>query len=95
VYAGDVEPLLASLLPFLLEGDEWEPTPLSQREMEVARMVPLGLTNAEIGHRLSIRRRTVDAHLEHVRAKLGVTSRAQIAAWVVHDQPPGTSRSAT
>jgi pimeloyl-ACP methyl ester carboxylesterase/DNA-binding CsgD family transcriptional regulator len=85
-YAGDPEPLLAALLSFLADGEEEDdPAPLSPRELEVAQLVTLGLTNAEIGRRLEIRRRTVDAHLEHIRSKLGVTSRARIAAWAVQD----------
>ena len=89
VYAGDTRPVLEALLPFLAGAGAQEPvrerTPLSMREREVAHMVTLGLTNAEIGRRLAIRRRTVDAHLEHIRAKLGVRSRSRIAAWAVHD----------
>lgn len=57
-----------------------QPT-LSRREREVAALVAEGLTNKEIGARLFISERTVDGHLEHVREKLGVNSRAQIAAW--------------
>jgi DNA-binding CsgD family transcriptional regulator/sugar lactone lactonase YvrE len=56
---------------------------LSRRETEVAQLVAEGLTNREIGARLFISERTVDGHLEHVREKLNVNSRAQIAAWVV------------
>ena len=56
---------------------------LSRREREVAALVAEGLTNREIAQRLFISERTVDGHLEHVREKLGVTTRAQVAAWVV------------
>ena len=55
---------------------------LSRREMEIARLVAEGLTNRDIAARLFISERTVDGHLEHVREKLGVNSRAQIATWV-------------
>ncbi|HEV2217957.1 MAG TPA: LuxR C-terminal-related transcriptional regulator [Candidatus Dormibacteraeota bacterium] len=58
------------------------PARLSRREMEVARLVAEGLTNREIATRLFLSERTVDGHLEHVREKLGVNSRAQVAAWV-------------
>ena len=57
---------------------------LSRREREVAALVVEGLTNKEIAARLFISERTVDGHLEHVREKLGVNSRAQIAAWFVN-----------
>jgi len=89
LYAGDTDALLAALVPFFADDGASEPAPLSQRELEVAQMVTLGLTNAEIGHRLAIRRRTVDAHLEHIRAKLGVHSRTRIAAWAVRNRPTG------
>jgi len=54
---------------------------LSDREREVARLVAEGLTNREIAARLSLSSRTVDSHLEHIRTKLGLRSRAQVAAW--------------
>jgi DNA-binding CsgD family transcriptional regulator len=56
---------------------------LSDREFAVALMVADGLTNAQIARRLQISSRTVATHLERVRAKLGVRSRAQLAARVV------------
>ena len=59
---------------------------LSPRELEVARMVAEGLTNREIGARLFISERTVDGHLEHIREKLGVNTRAQITAWVIRNE---------
>ena len=56
---------------------------LSRRELEVSRLVAEGLTNREIAARLFLSERTVDGHLEHVREKLGVNTRAQVATWVV------------
>ena len=63
---------------------------LSTREFEVARLVAQGLTNREIAARLFISERTVDGHLEHIREKLGVSTRAQVTAWVVRNEvaPP-------
>ena len=55
--------------------------PLTAREFEVARLVAEGLTNAEIAERLTIAPKTASAHIEHILAKLGVTRRAEIAAW--------------
>ncbi|MEV0276623.1 LuxR C-terminal-related transcriptional regulator [Streptomyces sp. NPDC050610] len=54
------------------------PNALTRREREVAGLVAEGLTNREIAERLVISRRTVDAHVEHILAKLGYSSRAQI-----------------
>jgi DNA-binding CsgD family transcriptional regulator/sugar lactone lactonase YvrE len=62
---------------------------LSRREREVAALVAEGLTNKEIADRLFISERTADGHLEHIREKLGVNSRAQVAAWFVAQSQPG------
>jgi DNA-binding CsgD family transcriptional regulator len=56
--------------------------PLTSREFEVARLIAEGLTNAEIAGELSIAPKTASSHVEHILAKLGVTRRAEIAAWV-------------
>jgi predicted ATPase/DNA-binding CsgD family transcriptional regulator len=55
--------------------------PLTGREKEIAAMVARGHRNREIAELLMISTRTVDAHVEHIRNKLGHQSRAQVAAW--------------
>ncbi len=55
--------------------------PLTGREREVAALVADGLSNRAIAARLVISQRTVDGHVERILAKLGFTSRAQVAAW--------------
>lgn len=63
---------------------EGEPTPvLTTREREVVALVARGLSNRQIADRLVISERTAEAHVANVRAKLGLSSRAQIAAWAV------------
>jgi DNA-binding CsgD family transcriptional regulator len=63
-------------------GSEAEPwRPLTAREFEVARLVADGLTNNEIADELAIAPKTASSHVEHILAKLGVTRRAEIAAW--------------
>lgn len=59
---------------------------LSARELEVARLVAEGLTNREIAAKLYLSERTVDGHLEHIREKLGVGTRAQVTAWVIRNE---------
>jgi DNA-binding CsgD family transcriptional regulator len=54
--------------------------PLSQRELEVAKLVAEGMTNAEIGARLHISPATVGRHLSNVYERLGIHSRAALAA---------------
>jgi non-specific serine/threonine protein kinase len=55
--------------------------PLTGREKEIAALVARGHRNREIAEQLTISKRTVDAHVEHIRNKLGHQSRAQVAAW--------------
>ncbi|WP_125776029.1 LuxR C-terminal-related transcriptional regulator [Antribacter gilvus] len=55
---------------------------LSRREVDVARLVPQGLSNKEIGARLYISERTVESHVRNILAKLGFTSRTQVAGWM-------------
>lgn len=57
--------------------------PLSPREREVAELVTKGLSNKAIAERLVLSPRTIDGHLERIFAKLGISSRAQLAAWAV------------
>jgi DNA-binding CsgD family transcriptional regulator/tetratricopeptide (TPR) repeat protein len=65
-------------------GAELEPWhPLTIREFEVARKIAEGLTNAQIGEALFVSPKTVNAHVEHILAKLGVSRRAEVAAWAV------------
>jgi predicted ATPase/DNA-binding CsgD family transcriptional regulator len=55
---------------------------LTAREREVAALIAEGLSNQKIADRLTISKRTVDAHVEHIFAKLGVGSRVLIAGRV-------------
>jgi non-specific serine/threonine protein kinase len=55
---------------------------LTSREREIAALVAAGLSNRQIAERLVISKRTVDAHLAHILAKLGATSRVHVANWV-------------
>ncbi len=56
---------------------------LSGREREVAELVAHGLTNREIAARLFLSEKTIESHLSKAFAKLGVASRAALAARVV------------
>jgi predicted ATPase/class 3 adenylate cyclase/DNA-binding CsgD family transcriptional regulator len=51
---------------------------LTPTELDVVRLVSEGLGNKDIGTRLFISPRTVQTHLTHVYAKLGLTSRMQL-----------------
>jgi DNA-binding CsgD family transcriptional regulator len=56
----------------------WEA--LTGAERRVAHLVAEGLTNREVAERLFLSRYTVETHLKHVFAKVGVSSRAELAA---------------
>jgi len=55
---------------------------LTTRELEIAALVADGLSNRQIAGRLVISKRTVDAHIEHIYGKLGVSSRVQLTSWL-------------
>jgi DNA-binding CsgD family transcriptional regulator len=52
---------------------------LTPAELDVVRLVAEGMTNKDVAARLFISPRTVQAHLAHVFAKLGVSTRTQLA----------------
>jgi len=58
---------------------------LTNREMEVLRLVVKGQTNQEIGISLGISDKTVEKHLENVFIKLGVSSRVEAAVHAVRE----------
>ena len=84
-YAGDAAALVRSIRSFLGLPDARGPKPptLTARQREVAALVAEGLTNREIGAQLGIDERSAEGHLERIRLRLGVRSRAQVAAWWV------------
>ena len=55
---------------------------LTPRQLEVAVLVAQGLTNRQIGERLVVTEAAAAKHVEHILNKLGVGTRAQVAAWV-------------
>jgi DNA-binding CsgD family transcriptional regulator len=61
---------------------------LTPSERDVSDLVAAGLTNREIGERLFVSPRTVETHLGHVFVKLGLSSRAALAAEVVARSKP-------
>lgn len=60
-----------------------EPEALTQREVEVIRLLAQGLGNKEIAAALSISENTAKTHVRHILAKLGLRSRAEAAAYAV------------
>jgi pimeloyl-ACP methyl ester carboxylesterase/DNA-binding CsgD family transcriptional regulator len=87
-YHGDWPSVLEEVLSFLSEPASTGPR-LTGRELEVAGLIAEGLTNQAIARKLSVAPRTAEAHVENIRRKLQVRSRAQIAAWVTEHRLRG------
>ncbi len=63
------------------------PQPLTRREQEIAVLIAQGLTNRQIAQRLVLSERTVDTHAGNIMRKLGLRTRAQVAAWAAGEGP--------
>ena len=67
---------------------------LSQRELEIVRLVAQGFTDKQIADELHISPRTVDGHLRRIFVRVGVTSRSALTAWgirhlgAMYQEPP-------
>lgn len=56
---------------------------LSERELQVVRLVAEGLSNKEISARLTLSDKTVKNHISHILAKMGLTARTQVAVYAI------------
>jgi two-component system response regulator NreC len=62
------------------------PDDLTEREVEVLRLIALGHTNAEIAGQLYLSVRTVESHRAHIQQKLRLTTRAELVRYALeHD----------
>ena len=86
-FVGEAAPVVRAILEFLgdtpaLPGRAGRASDeLTARQLQVAALVAEGLTNRQIAERLGIEERSAEGHVERIRLRLGVTSRAQVAAW--------------
>ncbi len=64
-------------------NDPWPPDDLSEREVEVLRLIAMGHTNKEIGEQLYLSVRTVESHRAHIQQKLGRNTRAELVAYAL------------
>ena len=62
--------------------------PLSPRESEVAELVGLAMSNRQIAERLVLSERTVETHVRSILAKLGYSTRTEIATWSLRRATP-------
>ncbi len=59
------------------------PDDLSEREVDVLRLIALGHTNAEIAEQLYLSVRTVETHRAHIQQKLRASSRAELVRYAL------------
>jgi two-component system response regulator NreC len=59
------------------------PDDLSQRELEVLRLIALGYTNNEIAEQLYLSVRTVESHRAHIQQKLRLTTRSELVRYAL------------
>ena len=59
------------------------PGDLSEREVEVLRLIALGHTNNEIAGQLHLSVRTVESHRAHIQQKLGLSTRAELVRYAL------------
>ncbi|HET6949790.1 MAG TPA: HD domain-containing phosphohydrolase [Acidimicrobiales bacterium] len=75
------------------------PGGLTPREAEVVVLVARGRSNPDIAHALSVSRKTVSSHLEHIYTKLGVSTRTEAALFAMRHglagDPGGAERAKT
>ncbi|MEA2561662.1 MAG: hypothetical protein QOH06_3166 [Acidobacteriota bacterium] len=78
--------ILPALTEHLGRGREWprsdfdcleDPDPMTEREVEVLRLISRGYSNREIGDALDIAEGTVKNHISHILSKLGVRDRTR------------------
>src|SRR4051794_5404150 len=88
-FVGDAAAVVRAILEFLGNAPaapvpgrvDGRPGELTARQLQVAALVADGMTNRQIAERLGIEERSAEGHVERIRLRLGVTSRAQVAAW--------------
>ena len=87
-WRGDAASVVRAVAEFLVDGEGVDPdrplpadlASLSEREVEVLRLVAAGHSDDEIARRLVLSPHTVHRHVANIRTKLGLTSRAAAAA---------------
>jgi two-component system response regulator NreC len=76
-----LNPQLGGLIAMTPDAPAAPPDDLTDREVEVLRLVALGHTNAEISKQLFLSVRTVESHRAHIQRKVGRSTRAELVAY--------------
>jgi two-component system response regulator NreC len=83
--AGDtyLNPRLGAALAAAPPKPAGPPDDLTERELEILRLIALGHTNVEIGQQLYLSVRTVESHRAHIQQKLRRSSRAELVRYAL------------
>jgi two-component system, NarL family, response regulator NreC len=83
--AGDtyLNPRLGARIAAQPPPAEGSPDGLSDRELDVLRLIALGHTNAEIGKQLYLSTRTVETHRAHIQQKTRLSTRADLVRYAI------------
>jgi two-component system, NarL family, response regulator NreC len=85
VAAGEtyLNPRIGAVLAAAPPEPSGPPDDLTEREVEVLRLIALGHTNAEIAEQLFLSVRTVESHRAHIQQKLGRSTRAELVRYAL------------
>jgi two-component system, NarL family, response regulator NreC len=78
-----LNPRLGAMLAAAPPEPSGPPDDLTDREVEVLRLIALGHTNAEIAQDLFLSVRTVESHRAHIQQKLGRSTRAELVRYAL------------
>jgi two-component system response regulator NreC len=78
-----LNPRLGAALAAAPATQSANPDDLSEREVEVLRLIALGHTNAEIAAQLFLSVRTVESHRAHIQQKLRLSTRAELVRYAL------------
>jgi two-component system, NarL family, response regulator NreC len=78
-----LNPRLGAALATAAAESAGPPDDLTEREVDVLRLVALGHTNAEIAGQLYLSVRTVESHRSHIQQKLRLTTRAELVRYAL------------
>jgi two-component system, NarL family, response regulator NreC len=76
-----LNPRLGAMIAALPDRPPPPPDNLSEREVEVLKLIALGHTNAEVAERLHLSVRTVESHRTHIQHKIGRATRADLVTY--------------
>lgn len=76
-------PRLGAALAAVPSTPAGPPDNLTERELQVLRLIALGHTNAEIGTQIFVSVRTIESHRAHIQQKLGRSTRAELVRYAL------------